>query len=151
MTITLYRNNSEPNRLDKSLSTIIRTVGDLRGESSVLSPSILIQGNAEIASCNYMHIDEFGRYYFVDDIVSVRNGIWMISGHVDVLYTYRAGIRSQNAIIARQQYDYNLYLNDDKFLVNSNRMSIFKAFPNRASTGGSSMVLTLAGGAKSSS
>ena len=98
-----------------------------------------------------MHIPEFGRYYYITNIVSVRTGLWAISGHVDVLYTYRNEIRSCGGIIYHRQNLYNLYLDDDKFLVNAQRMFTAHTFPNRLSdaSSGPAFVLTVAGGPKS--
>lgn len=149
MTITLYQNKSEDNVVDKKLSTIDSLFGSLHNQSSIISPSIIIESDANIVNCNYIHIPEWNRYYFVKNITSVRRNLWLLECQVDVLYTYRSQIKSQSGIIARQESLYNLYIDDDKFLVNAQRIYWTKAFPGRvnaASAGGSSFILTLAGG-----
>ena len=70
---------------------------------------------SSLASFNYMYIADFGRYYFIDDIVSINQGIWEVSGHVDVLETYKTAILANKAIVKRQQSKYNLYLDDPDF------------------------------------
>lgn len=152
MTITLYDNRSDNNYINKRIYEITTVVGTLRDSCSVLEPTILIEAE-NLSRANYMHIPEFGRYYYITNIVSVRTGLWAISGHVDVLYTYSSEIRSCGAIIARQQNLYNLYLDDDKFLVNAQRMFTAHTFPNRLSevSSGPAFVLTIAGGPKSPS
>lgn len=146
---------SEPNVVDKKLTTIITVSGNIRGKSSVMNPTITIETeSANIVWCNYLYIEEWGRYYFVNEITSIRTKLWALSCHVDVLSTYKTQIRKLSGIIARQENLYNLYLDDDKFLVNAQRMYWTKAFPNRvqaANSGGSSFILTLAGGAGSGS
>lgn len=153
MNVILYQNNSEPNVVDKKLTSIITVTGNLRGKSSVMNPVITIETeSANIVWCNYIYIEEWGRYYFVTEITSVRSKLWALSCHVDVLSTYKTNIRKLSGIVARQENLYNLYLDDDKFLVNAQRMYWTKAFPNRvqpASSGGNSLILTLAGGAVS--
>lgn len=144
MTVSLYINYSEPNRLNKSLSSVGGFSGILRGESSVINPSILVEAG-NIATANYMHIPEFGRYYYITDIVSVRDGLWLVSGHVDVLMTYSAAIRACPALVSRQENDYDLYLTDDKFIIDTRREYSIIAFPGRAPSGGDSLVLTIAG------
>lgn len=150
MTITLYKNKSEDNVVDKELSTIDSLVGSLRHQSSIISPSIVIESSADaIVNCNYIHIPEWNRYYFVKNITAIKTNLWLLECQVDVLYTYRAEIWQQSGIIARQEHEYNLYLDDDKFLVNAQRIYWTKSFPNRvpaASSGGSSFILTIAGG-----
>ena len=49
-------------------------------------------------------------------IVSVNRGVWEVSAHVDVLETYATAIKSNTAVIRRQQALYNLYLNDPDFM-----------------------------------
>lgn len=147
MTITLYRNTSEPHKVTKSLSTIKTLSGTLKDATSIIDPTIVIESDVNIG--NYMYIAEFNRFYYITDIVSVSNSLWEISGHVDVLMSFKSEFLPLNAIIARQENQYNLYLDDDKFLVDCTRIYWTKAFPNRSPVGGSSLVLTLAGGAES--
>lgn len=154
MTITLYKNLSESIVVDKSLTEISTVEGALRDGSSIIDPTIRLDFNVDsISGANYIYIHEWNRYYFVEDITSLYNSYWLVKCHVDVLYTYRVPVRRLSAIIARQQNLYNLYLDDDKFLVNAQRLYWTKAFPNRVTAGNSanakSFILSLAGGAGS--
>lgn len=155
MTIELYVNNSEAIVVDKNITPLRTVSGTLRTPSSILSPVILIDGDVEIAKANYLWISEFERFYFVGDIVSTVNGLWELSCHVDVLSTYKNKLRTLSAILARQENVYNLYLEDDRLLTTCRRIYWTKAFPVRPNPGnsidGSSFILTVAGGAESSS
>ena len=116
MHITLYTNSSERINLTKNITQLIALEGTLREETSILDPVILLSGiDSYLSTMNYLYIQEFGRYYFINAIKSVRNGLWEISCHVDVLYTYQTSILEQSAIIARQENNYNLLLNDGMF------------------------------------
>lgn len=155
MTVIICQNKSEGNVLDKDISQVVQLTGTLRDGTSVLNPTIVVETDeANIVWANYIFIVEWGRAYFVNEIVNIRNNVWSLDCHVDVLVTYKNTIRQQSGIIARQEYLYNLYLDDDKFLVNAPRMIVTKAFPNRVipgnEPGASSFILTLAGGADSS-
>lgn len=153
MTVTLYQNLSESNYVNKTLASEIPITGNMVNASSVLNPVILVKAeSAGIVLSNYMLIHEWQRYYFITDIISVRQGLWEIHGHVDVLMTFKNQFLRLSAIVARQEYLYNLYLDDDKFLINAPRQYVTKAFPNRAVSnelGGRGFVLTVAGGASS--
>lgn len=154
MTITLYMNLSESIVVNKSLTEIATVEGSLRDGSSIIDPTVRLDFNVDsISSANYIYIHEWNRYYFVEDITSLYNSYWLVQCHVDVLYTYRDRFRELSAIIARQQNLYNLYLDDNKFLVNAQRLYLTKAFPNRVAAGNSanakSFILSLAGGAGS--
>lgn len=129
--IKLQINNSEKNRLDKSLTDLITLSGTLRAETSVIDPVIIVEGDlSSFVNCNYMTIDSFNRKYFVNNIRSIRNGLFEITAHVDVLTTYANQIRQNNAIIARQEKKWNLYLNDGVFKTYQNPHIVTKAFPS---------------------
>ena len=146
MKITLYFNTSEPNRMNKTLTTIGSVDGNLRTQSSVIDPVIRIASELNFSNVNYMYIDEFHRYYFINDIVSVRTGIWEIYGHVDVLSTYSKIVSSLPCVIGRNEYEYNLFLDDDRLLVNTNRLVQTLKFPYSIPTVGSNYVITISGG-----
>lgn len=121
----------------------------MRRECSVLNPVITIECvGSEVP--NYIEIKEFNRKYFVTNVVSVRQNLWELHCHVDVLSTYADAIKKLSGIIARQENNYNLYLDDDKFLVDCKRIYWTKAFPNRVVAGNDPnaipFIITLAGG-----
>lgn len=131
MTLTLFTNLSENNCMDKNLTEVISLTGDLREESSVINPIITIAADADtIAPVNYAYIDEFERWYFVTNIDSVRNGLWRLTMHVDVLYTYADAIRENYAIIERNEFEYDLELNDGLFKTTQNPQIETYAFGN---------------------
>lgn len=129
--IKLQRNNSDKHDLDKSITDISTHTGQLKDSSSIIDPVILIEANiSNLSNCNYMTISEFGRKYFITDIVSVYNGLVEVHGHVDVLTTYKSQIRNRQAIISRQQKNYNLYVDDGVFKTYQNPNILTKSFPS---------------------
>lgn len=142
--ITLQTNASERNALDKSITNIITVSGELKTETSIIDPVIIIECDLSIVTnCNYMTISAFGRSYFVNNIRSIRNGLVEFSCHVDVLSTYKTAIRGNTAIIRRQENTWNLYLNDGLFKVYQNPNVLTKAFPSGFTT--QEFVLAVAG------
>ena len=134
-TVTLQNNSSPKNQLDKSLTTILSLTGTLKEDSSVVDPIILAHGDiSTIVSANYMSIQTFGRSYFITDIISVRNNLVEIHAHCDVLSTYATSIRGNEAIIYRQENDWNLYLDDGSFQVYNNPNILTRPFPSGFST-----------------
>ena len=53
------------------------------------------------ASCNYMYIPDFGRYYYISDIIADTGGAAIVTGEVDVLMTYAAAIKQAPAVVVR--------------------------------------------------
>lgn len=131
MDITLQRNNSEKNKLDKNITDIVTLSGTLREQTSIINPVIVIEGDlSSFVNCNYMTISAFNRSYFINNITSINNNLFEISAHVDVLSTYKSQIRENSAIIARQEKKWNLYLNDGVFKTYQNPHIVTKAFPS---------------------
>lgn len=143
MKLILYNNFSESNKLDKNISKIIELDGNLREASSLINPSILIELNPNtindlivdddkkhvtyngikitwnsfiynyVLSANYVYIPEFNRYYFINDIVSIRNNMWRLNMHVDVLMSYKKQIQQMNAFVNRNEFEYDKMIKDD--------------------------------------
>lgn len=138
---------SDPNyKVDKSVTVQLSLSCTLKDETSVENPTILVATNTNISACNYMYIPEFDRYYFITDIVSVRDGLWAVSGHVDVLYTYSSGIKGCTATLKRQENLFNLYLDDPEFKTYNKSQIVTKAFTGSALNKNMSYVLVVAGG-----
>lgn len=144
MTIVLYQNLSEYNALDKNLTELISLSGTLREQSSIIDPVINISDiDNYIGSANYAYIPEFNRYYFITNIDSIRENLWRLSFHVDVLYTYREQIRENSAIIERNENEYDLKLNDGLFQTQQNPRIAQFPFPSGFTTW--NFVLAVAG------
>lgn len=88
MDIKLYINNSEKEAIYKTLTNEIVFSGYLREESSIITPSFIIE-TSNPSSYNYCYIPAFNRYYFITDIVSVRTNLWRIQCSVDVLMSFQ--------------------------------------------------------------
>ena len=102
MNIRLCINNSEKNKINKSLTSGITLSGTLRNESNVVNPSIVITiDNPTIY--NYAYIPEFKRYYFITDFTSIRTGIWRINLKSDVLMSFKDSILSSRVLISNTE------------------------------------------------
>lgn len=118
MTIKLYKNLSENNVLNKNIDQLGNNLtGTLREDCSVIDPVFRIAGftGFNLKQANYAYISEFGRYYYINNIVCLTNNLYELHLHVDVLKTYASQIRKCNAVISRQEHTRDLYLNDGVF------------------------------------
>lgn len=142
MTLKLYNNTSEKNKVDKSITQVGQDIsGTLREACSVVDPVIAIEGLSDL-TVNYAYISEFNRYYYINNIVC--NGpLFELHMHVDVLMSYRSGIRSNTAVVSRQQNEYNLYLQDGVFKTEAIPHYEIRQFPSGFS--GYHFVLCVAG------
>lgn len=117
MQFNLYVTTSERNALSKGLIDEFACDGNILGESSVVNPTFLIQGE-NLSQYNYMYVPDFGRYYFISDITVVRTDLWCVSCSVDVLMTYRKYIVDLSVIVDKQENQFmsNRFINDGSFI-----------------------------------
>ena len=144
LTIKLYKTSSPYNQITKTLSNELSLTGTYKDNISILEPEVLISTSTNINQYNYMYIADNERYYFID-IDIVRDGLYRIKGSVDVLYSHKAEILNNKAVVKRQANQYNLYLNDDIFKVYNKTNVITKNFPYGFDRNGS-YILTVLGG-----
>lgn len=150
MELNLFTCTAENERVDKTNYISNRFVmnGSLRDESSVIDPVIMIEkNNPTLYDYNYMYIPEFKRWYYINDIISVRNGLWEIHAHVDVLYTWGADIKRMNGVADKLEdiLNANVYFDDGSFIMDSRNDIEVKEFPNGLNENGS-YILICAGG-----
>lgn len=129
MQIILYSTSDKPNTINKAKVLKLTISGNALEPLSVINPSIKVKVNDTILTTNYCYIDKFKRYYFIKDIV-VDNGFMILSLNVDVLDSFKTDILNYNGIIERQEYDYNLFLEDKEISAYSKSKIAYKKFPN---------------------
>lgn len=125
--IIFYKSSAEEKRLYKSgyLEQVLTVTGTLREETSIVRPVLLIDTTTileyrnVLPDFNYAYISDFGRYYFVTDIVSVRNNLWEVSLECDVLFTYRFAIQKCVGFVDRCARGYNPMVIDNLVTVTS--------------------------------
>lgn len=144
---TLYINGSPKNKLKKTLSDAKSYDCLLKDDTSILDPVLVLETADNLSGYNYMYCAEFGRYYFINNIEAIGYNLWRISAHVDVLTTYRDKILANQAVIKRQQFKFNTYLNDPEWRVYANEDVITFKFSDSEFTKTLDYVLTVAGGA----
>ena len=120
-TISLFKTASENNRVVKVLTDEKQLSGELRNQTSVLNPNIIIETVDNISTYNYAYISEFGRYYYITDIVSVRTNLWGVSLRCDVLMSYKDEIKTITGVIVRQENNPNKLLVDRLERIQSNK------------------------------
>ena len=151
-TIELYKNSAENIIVDKVdyMRKEFEIEGVLREETSLINPVITIEINPTkviyvrdsenkfvvdndivrviteltkgVLNCNYCHIPLFDRYYYIDDIVSIRNNLWSISMTCDVLMSFKNKIYDLDVFCLRQEFEYNELLPDNMMPSNNKKI-----------------------------
>lgn len=126
MNIFFYTSSAEPNSFPKVLGKAIRYQGELRDECDILNPVLTIEGLNPDTTFNYCYIPDFKRYYFITESSVVRTGLIQFNLHVDVLQSWSKEILELEAIISRNEYDFNNHLEDTRVPAWSNNMTSYK-------------------------
>lgn len=129
--LTFKRNKSPVNKLTKSFDTNTLTVSVVMKENTdVFRPTFTVQTNSNLWDYNYIDGSSFtGRQYFITDIRSIGNGRFEVDAKTDVLSTWNTEIKSNSAVIKRQEGVFNLYLDDPEFHVLNNERIQTLRFP----------------------
>lgn len=147
--IILQQSMSAPEVVDKSLFNVAELTGTLKDPTSLIDPVILVESeHNNIMMANYLRIQQFGRYYYINNIRSIRTGLYELTCHVDVLMSWRSMIRKNKAIIHRSENNYELNLDDGSIKVNNNPTIQTKSFPSGFTTS-IEFILAVAGGSGS--
>lgn len=151
--IYLHTNADPVNKIKKAVRSNPTSgtayTGQLVDGTSIIDPDILVE-SATPPVGNYAYILEFGpdantgRYYFIKDIESEKTNLWRLHMHVDVLASFADQILANTAVIARNSYLWNLYLEDSRFKAYANPYIVTKVFPSGFNT--FQFVLAMLGG-----
>lgn len=149
MRIILGKTTDDKKKITKIFSSQVSMEGTLKEECSVLNPIVMIEIENP-ASYNYARIPDFGRYYFIDDMVNIRQNIWRIHLKVDVLMSFSNQILKQTPIIERTSdtSKANRYINDGSLATDTRTQHIYKTFSptNGFDPGNGKFVIVTAGG-----
>lgn len=110
--INLYKNTAENDRVDKTnyLTQVGTLIGVFKEETSVMNPQIIIEYG--VIDFNYIYIPLLNRYYYINEIISVRNNLWRIRLNCDVLMSFKTEILNLECYISRNEYKNNPYIED---------------------------------------
>lgn len=144
MQITMYKNFSDNNVISKTLGQPITLTGNLRNESNVIDPNIRIEVENP-ALYNYAYIPEFGRYYYITDMRSIRTNLWELSMHVDVLMSFADAIRALPVIVSNAEYDDSRYMTGPQWATTVKSKTDVINFPSGLLDSGEYILITSGG------
>ena len=145
MNIIFYNNQSEDNRLIKTITQISTGSGTLREPCNMIDPSVLT-AITDVSNINYAYIADFGRYYFIRRITVEREGVYRIDMHVDVLMSNRTALLNCKGIInSSTTVNANKYLNSDTWVRTEKDSTTIMRFPSGLSSNGNFILITAGG------
>lgn len=146
MVITFYNNLSERNVIRKTLTNALNISGTLREATSITNPIITVESSLAIVSYNYCYIPDFGRYYFIVDVKSMRNNLWALTLRADVLMSFQKAILNTPAIIDHTTtIDTTSYMDSNVWQRTVKDKTDVVNFPNGLSESGGYVLITAGG------
>lgn len=148
MQITIYKNFSKEVNSTKQPSGGTAVSCTLKEDTSLLHPVFILQG----ADFEVNYVSWGSRYYFVDDIVSIRNGAVELHCSVDPLASFKSAIGSSTQYVVRSASNWSARV-VDKFYPCTSDVDVSRVSLDNLHTGfvnGGTYVLgTLGGGSAS--
>ena len=91
----------------------------LKEDTSIEEPSFVLNGN--IFTYNYAYIPAWNRYYFVNNITSICEGIVQLDLTEDYLATWKSAIQATSAYIAYSSTGYNVNITDPRLVTKTTK------------------------------
>ena len=114
MSVTVYFDNVSKRRNSTLQGTFTHSYDcTLKAPTSLDRPTFLVSA----ATMDYNAAKLDNRYYFIDDVVSVRQGQWEVSCVLDVLATYKSDILASTQYVCYSSYKSSNWLPDTRIPV----------------------------------
>lgn len=154
MTIKLYTITDDKRKVVKiadyeQVTPLATLTAHFKADVDILDPVLEVEYSANIAAANYFYVPDWGRCYFIIGITTGAQRCY-VSGHVDVLQSYKDSILDLQCVIARQEQKdskhSNGYLNDPMWINLQPPRTIIYEFPQKFHQEGN-YVIAVGGGA----
>lgn len=122
MVVNLYRFGKRKNSTKRPSGTAKSVDVQLKeGDTSLLSPSLLLHGLTDMTQYNYLYIPKWYRYYYIDDISVTAQGLYELHCSIDALASWRDDLENHQWYVTRcsNSMVYNTYIPDKMYPMTS--------------------------------
>lgn len=127
--IRFYKNFSDKNVLNKNIELLFTMSGNFNNDTDILRPTFTVNNSVEYAQCNYVWIEEFNRYYFVENVIARTGSLIEFVCAFDALMSWNAQIKQLDVKIVRNEEKGFTILEDSKVTFTSeSNVSVYR-FP----------------------
>ncbi len=131
ITVKLYNIDDDNEKVNKSLGTATEFTNCTMLETvDVTKPTVRITTSTNLSHFNYMYIERYGRYYYIERVETTPTGLWVLYTRCDVLMSYKSQILALRGTVTRSESLYNGYLNDSQYKALAYRKIVTKSFPS---------------------
>lgn len=122
MTLQFKKTSDDPRKLIKDFANIGETVPATNTAScSILNPVWLLEYNADYKDATHVFCTEFGRTYYITDLILGTGGKCYVYGAVDVLATYGEKIKNCPVCVTRSESAGVNWVVDSQYPMNPNK------------------------------
>lgn len=147
MDVTLYKNSSQNNAINKSLTLVNTLTAVCKAPVSVEHPVLMIEYNSTDLDCNYAYITDFKRYYYIENITTLPGGRLELTLSVDVLMSFSSYILTTPVIVDKQEQltIADKYFNDGSYLATQKEFVRIKEFASGFNDSGTYILIACGG------
>lgn len=128
---TFYYNKSDKRYANKILEIVYDDVElTYIDKTDIANPVIKLGKAMDPLAYNYAYIPEFNRYYFVTEPPTFEAGYYRVKLHSDVLMSLKKYYNERNVIVKRNQYLFNMYMDDAQYKVQNRKSVRTVVFPS---------------------
>ena len=146
MRVILYNTTSDNRVLNKNIVLIKEIDAELKDPNDVISPALKIQRFKDWEKVNYIYIEAFNRYYYVNIVNQLLGNAILLHCSVDVLMSNKDAIRNLTCIIDKQENSSTTYsdkyLDDGSFVTECRTFNSILNFPNGFNNDGEFILIT---------
>lgn len=141
MKVELYNTTDNPNVVNKTITKVRELNITFRQAVNEKTP-VIIMHNDNIKGCNYIHIPDFNRYYFIANVDNYNNVLSRVTLATDLLMTYQDILLNNEVKITATEKPSYLSTN----LPTSTKHTVRKSLSTVTLPAKNSIILTTVGG-----
>lgn len=126
MIVKAYKTESSANTINKIINFVTDIDVKFKDEVNIYNPTIILKYD-DLIDFNYMYIEKFKRYYFIESVEVFPNKIYHLTLKCDVLMSFKDDILNSYGNIIRQtnyndyyDFDYSCEVRKESNIYNSN-------------------------------
>lgn len=126
MIVKAYKTESSANTINKVINFVADIDVKFKDEVNIFNPTIVLKYD-DLIDFNYMYIEKFKRYYFIESVEVFPNKIYHLTLKCDVLMSFKDDILNSYGNIIRQtnynnfyDFDYSSEVRKESNIYNSN-------------------------------
>ena len=149
MTVTFYNCDEKVIKMDKVLTSGTACTGAATTPVDTVDATFRVEATeAVVDGSNYIMVDTTPtRYYWILSKNAITANLWEIRCKCDLRKSASAAIKASTGVVARNESNYNMYLEDGKIPISAKKSVSVLNFPNTPfiNTSSRSVVMLVAG------